>query len=151
MMFWNSHLFFAFIPDPSFSVLFGTLALGAVGLWFLRKKIAAGVIGLFGLVLFTMIIVPDTRGAKAATEQSFCIANLQQIKGAKAVWSKEHHKSATAVPTEADLFGSAGYLPAKPACPRGGSYTVGAVGKQPTCSFAASGHVLPARRGNRPN
>ncbi len=76
--------------------------------------------------------------AEAARNQ--CINNLRQIDAAKDEWALENNKPAGAVPTAQDLLP---YLPNNnfPACPSGGTYTIGAVGVPPTCSIP--GHALP--------
>jgi hypothetical protein len=70
-----------------------------------------------------------------------CIANLKQIEGAKATWAMEERKSTNAVPRDSDLFGTNAYIRAKPQCPVGGAYTLGAVDELPTCSVPT--HYLP--------
>ncbi|HEV2695373.1 MAG TPA: hypothetical protein VG347_20935 [Verrucomicrobiae bacterium] len=69
-----------------------------------------------------------------------CINNLRQIDAAKNQWALEKGKTSEAVPKEEDvtpyLMGNA-----LPICPSGGTYTLNALDKPPTCSIA--GHVLP--------
>ena len=69
-----------------------------------------------------------------------CIGNLKQIDLAKQEWALEKNKDAKDIPTAEDL---APYLKGNsmPACPSGGTYTIGAMDEAPTCSIA--GHVLP--------
>lgn len=62
------------------------------------------------------------------------------IDGAKNAWALENHKTTNDVPTDADLFGDASYIRAKPACPLGGTYTLGATGEKPRCSIP--GHTV---------
>jgi hypothetical protein len=52
----------------------------------------------------------------------------------------EKNKTADAIPTAQDLspYFKDGIFPV---CPSGGTYTIGAVGEQPTCSIP--GHALP--------
>jgi hypothetical protein len=69
-----------------------------------------------------------------------CVPNLRTIQQAKQSWALEHHKTKNDVPTDADLFGPQKYVSAKPVCPAGGSYTLGAVGEPARCSVA--GHTL---------
>lgn len=61
---------------------------------------------------------------------------LRAIEGAKNTWALEKKKFPTDTPTEADLFGPANYIPEKPQCPRGGTYTLGQVSEKPRCSIA---------------
>ena len=86
----------------------------------------------------------QARAAAAASEaeiqRNACINNLRQIDAAKQLWALENDKTATDVPTVQDLlpYFSNGVFPA---CPSGGTYTIGAVDETPTCSIP--GHVLP--------
>jgi DNA-binding ferritin-like protein len=78
--------------------------------------------------------------ADAAATRNQCINNLRQIYAAKQEWALENNKTDGDIPTEQDLvpYILGGVFPA---CPSGGTYTIGAVGVGPTCSI--SGHVLP--------
>lgn len=73
-------------------------------------------------------------------QRNQCINNLRQLDGAKQQWALENGKPATAIPTGRDI---APYLPGNklPMCPSGGTYTLNAVGQEPTCSYP--GHALP--------
>lgn len=68
-----------------------------------------------------------------------CRNTLHQLYGAKHQWALENRKTQTETPTDADLFGATRYMAAKPTCPSGGSYTLGAVRENPTCSI--EGHT----------
>ena len=68
-------------------------------------------------------------------QRSGCISNLKMMEGAKATWAFENQKKTNAVPTDTDLFGPALYITEKPECPRGGTYTLGAVSERPHCSI----------------
>ncbi len=62
-----------------------------------------------------------------------CVNNLRQIEGAKEQWALETGKTNGAVPTPGDL---APYVTKEAFhCPSGGSYTIGAIGKDPVCSL----------------
>ncbi|HET7626133.1 MAG TPA: hypothetical protein VFM25_12795 [Verrucomicrobiae bacterium] len=73
-------------------------------------------------------------------QRNLCINNLRQLDGAKQQWALENGKPATAIPTGRDI---APYLRGNklPICPSGGTYTLNAVGQEPTCSYP--GHALP--------
>lgn len=73
--------------------------------------------------------------------QNACLDNLKAIDAAKQLWALEKNKDATDVPTVDDLTP---YLKGNvmPVCPSGGTYTIGAMNENPTCSIA--GHALPA-------
>jgi chromosome segregation ATPase len=80
---------------------------------------------------------------QAEAERNACINNLRQIDGAKNEWALENNKTDGAVPAEQDLFPYLHLLEGQtfPVCPSGGTYTIGAIGVNPTCSIP--GHVLP--------
>lgn len=75
----------------------------------------------------------------AADATQTCRATLHRIYGAKAQWALENRKTQTETPTDADLFGPGRYMPEKPKCPSGGSYTLGSGWENPRCSI--SGHT----------
>lgn len=68
-----------------------------------------------------------------------CKANLRTIASAKRIWQMRNHKQTGDMPSEADIMR---YLPARhlPECPDGGTYEIGAIGEDPTCSV--TGHQL---------
>ena len=68
-----------------------------------------------------------------------CRATLHRIEGAMRLWALENRQLNSAMPTDADLFGPGRYLPEKPKCPSGGTYTLRAVEDAPRCSVP--GHV----------
>jgi regulator of replication initiation timing len=72
--------------------------------------------------------------------QTLCVQNLHVIDSAKQSWAVDNSKEATDVPTAQDLLP---YLKGNtmPACPSGGTYTIGAMNEQPSCSVP--GHALP--------
>ena len=75
-----------------------------------------------------------------ARQRNTCINNLRQIDAAKNQWALENGKKAGDLVTEADIqpYLTGGKMPT---CPSGGTYTIGKVGENPTCSIP--GHVLP--------
>jgi hypothetical protein len=70
---------------------------------------------------------------RAAQQKSLCGINLVMIRNAKQTWATINHEPPTAVPTEDDLLA---YLPGRkfPVCPADGTYTIGALNEDPTCS-----------------
>ena len=78
-----------------------------------------------------------------------CINNLRLIDSAKQQWALENKKPNTETPTWDDLRPYIGKGPNGdlPACPDGGTYTIGTVAEKPACNIA--GHVLPVA-GNNP-
>jgi hypothetical protein len=68
-------------------------------------------------------------------QKNRCLTYLRQIDSAKRIWALRNHKQPGDVPTVEDITP---YLPAHqmPACPGGGTYEIGAIGEDPTCSVA---------------
>jgi hypothetical protein len=72
-----------------------------------------------------------------------CVTNLTEIQEAKGAWAAKDREKGTPV-TWDDLVGPDKYLQKIPTCPDGGTYTINAVGENPTCSKAGT-HALPQR------
>ena len=71
-----------------------------------------------------------------------CLENLRLINRAKARWALENWKMDTDYPATTELFGVGRYLPERPVCPMGGTYSLEPVEYFATCSFGASlGHT----------
>ena len=98
------------------------------------------VVAIIGLL--AAIAIPNFVKARTASQKNACIANLKQIDGAKATWALETKASASASPTDGDLFGATLYIREKPECPGGGTYTLTAVDLKPTCTLTGEGHSL---------
>jgi prepilin-type N-terminal cleavage/methylation domain-containing protein len=93
------------------------------------------------LGLLAVIAIPNyVRGRNTAQKQA-CVNNLRQIDGGKQQWAIENKKPDTATPTADDVFL---YIKAErwPNCPADGTYTVGEVNTDPTCTWSAEGHKL---------
>lgn len=75
-----------------------------------------------------------------ADPASACINVLRQIDGAKQQWALENRKSTESAVNAADLTP---YLRGNmlPRCPAGGTYVLGSVAQQPSCTVP--GHALP--------
>jgi prepilin-type N-terminal cleavage/methylation domain-containing protein len=97
------------------------------------------VVLIIGILL--AIAVPNFIKARETSRTKSCIANLKQIDAAKEQWAMDNKKSSADTPAQADLEGSANYIKKWPECPSGGTYTVNAVGTDPTCSIGGD-HVL---------
>jgi hypothetical protein len=70
-----------------------------------------------------------------------CINNLRMLDEAKRQWALHNKKGSTDTPTMQDLAGAAKHLRYRPACPAGGTYTLGNLQTKPCCSIP--GHTLP--------
>ena len=95
------------------------------------------VVAIIGLL--AAIAIPNFVKARETSRKNACINNLRQIDGAKQQWAFENRKSDEAVPGEDDIkvYLSKNLMPS---CPGGGTYTIGAVNADPTCS--KEGHEL---------
>ena len=95
----------------------------------------------FGLILIPMMLaiaIPNFVKARETAQRNACINNLRQIDGATEQWALEKRKDVGTTVTEADVtpYIRDGF----PICPTGGRYTIGPVGKPPTCTQPR--HVL---------
>ncbi len=98
------------------------------------------VVAIIGLL--AAIAIPNFVRARNTAQKNACINNLRQIDGAKQQWALENKKSDTDTPGSTDV---APYIKNNlyPSCPSSGTYTIGAVNTDPTCSQSGVGHVLP--------
>lgn len=94
----------------------------------------------FFIPMMMAIAIPNFVKARQVAMQNACINNMREIQAAKNEWEIEKNKTSGDVPTADDLTP---YLPGHkfPICPAGGTYTIGAVSNDPTCTFP--GHELP--------
>jgi len=92
------------------------------------------------LAVFLIVLNRHIPHGHRPPPQYECNLNLRDIVRAKATWAAEHEKLPSDVPQESDLFGKGRYIPQRPVCPKGGTYTLGAVDEKPTCSIP--GHTL---------
>jgi hypothetical protein len=93
--------------------------------------------------MLAAIAIPNFVKARSTAQQNACINNLRQIDVAKEMWALENKKAAGDTPTWADLKPYLGRGQGQiNTCPAGGTYTINAVGKVPTCS--QPGHTLAA-------
>ena len=99
------------------------------------------VVAIIGLL--AAVAIPNFVRARGTAQKNGCISNLRQIDGAKQQWAIENRKADTASPDSTDVQS---YIKnnAYPTCPASGTYTIGTVSTDPTCSKSADGHVLPA-------
>ena len=74
-------------------------------------------------------------GMGPVQQKKICQSTLHILEAAKKEWAKAKGLPDSAVPTDADLFGSQAYIKQKPGCPGGGIYTLKSVGDHPVCSI----------------
>ncbi|MCC6483204.1 MAG: prepilin-type N-terminal cleavage/methylation domain-containing protein [Armatimonadetes bacterium] len=97
------------------------------------------VVLIIGILL--AIAVPNFIQARDSSRTKSCIANLKQIDSAKQQYAMDNRLAGTASVTSANLLGTYIKGTAMPACPGGGTYTIGTVDTDPTCTV--TGHALP--------
>jgi competence protein ComGC len=90
--------------------------------------------------LLAAIAIPNFVKARQASQRAACIANLRQIDVAKKMWATQNNKAKGDQPSDSDLFGAEKYIRQNPVCPAGGTYSIGPVGTDPTCTIP--GHQL---------
>ncbi|MCX7799025.1 MAG: prepilin-type N-terminal cleavage/methylation domain-containing protein [Fimbriimonadales bacterium] len=81
------------------------------------------------------IAVPQFLQARGRSMQRTCMQNLRKLADAKEVFAQEHKKADGDSVTMADLYPDYVRGATAPTCPAGGTYTVGPVGSEPTCSY----------------
>jgi prepilin-type N-terminal cleavage/methylation domain-containing protein len=98
------------------------------------------VVAIIGLL--AAIAIPNFVRARTTAQTNACINNLRQIDSAKEQWALETRQGPTATPSWANV---GTYIKGGAAiesnCPARGTYTLGALSNNPTCSI--TGHVLP--------
>jgi competence protein ComGC len=96
---------------------------------------------IFVIPMMFAIAIPNFVKARDTAMQNACINNLRMIDGAKQQWALEKGKTGGDVPAIVDLTP---YLKDGkfPVCPSGGTYTIGVVSNNPTCSIPT--HTLSA-------
>src|SRR5512139_3150138 len=89
------------------------------------------VVAIIGLL--AAIAIPNFVRARNTAQKNACINNLRQIDGAKQQWALENKKADADTPGSTDV---APYIKNNqyPRCPSSGTYTIGAVNTDPTCS-----------------
>ena len=89
------------------------------------------------------IAVPNFIRARESSQAKACVSNLKQIDSAKEQLAMDAKLGAGATITNGmtDLLT---YIKKEPSCPSGGTYTVGTVGTDPTCSHGGTGATAHA-------
>ena len=97
-------------------------------------------VGIFVLIGGAAVAIPNVVMTRCGGSEGSCINNLRQIDGAKEQWALENKMTngAPVVVAEVNAYIKGG----APTCPKGGTYTYGAVDEAPRCSYG-NGHFLP--------
>jgi prepilin-type N-terminal cleavage/methylation domain-containing protein len=99
------------------------------------------VVLIIGILL--AIAVPNFIKARESSRAKACTANLKQLDSAKEQYAMDNKLSNGDAVAAGALWAANAYIKTEPECPSGGTYTVAAIGTDPTCSDgAAAGHVL---------
>jgi prepilin-type N-terminal cleavage/methylation domain-containing protein len=94
------------------------------------------VVAIIGLL--AAIAIPSFVNARIKSQTNACINNLRLIQGAKDQYALDHN--GTAPTALGDLVGYNSYITKTPVCKAGGTYTIAALGADPTCGV--NGHAL---------
>ena len=108
------------------------------GLSLIELAIVVAVLG-----VMAMIALPNLFSSRKTAEDKVCISNLRAIKHAKEKWGFDKKKQPSDIPTYDDIKEYLSKTTQLSICPVGGKYTLGALNENPSCEFAAQGHVLP--------
>ena len=99
------------------------------------------VVAIIGLL--AAIAIPSFIKARQTSQTNACINNLRQIDAAKEQWALATGATNGDLVVETGTDGVWSYIKGgvMPTCPATGTYTVGVVGTDPTCS--ETDHILP--------
>lgn len=96
----------------------------------MKKHIIATVVGVAVLGFSSWGII-SFRIARHRSMSNACVGNQRQIDSAKEQWAMQTGTTNGPVDVQGMLFYVKGGMPI---CPAGGTYTIGAIGEDPTCS-----------------
>ena len=93
------------------------------------------VVMIIGILL--AIAVPSMFNASERARANACRANLRQIQAAKEQWAMATNQGRDATPDWNNLVPN--FLQQQPRCPSNGTYTIGNMATNPTCSIGNNG------------
>ena len=90
------------------------------------------------LSIILAVAVPSWMSARERSREGVCHANLRMIEHAKEQFAMEGNKQTGDAVANTDIWPT--YMKARtfPQCPEAGTYTVGSIGTEPTCSIHGS-------------
>jgi prepilin-type N-terminal cleavage/methylation domain-containing protein len=97
------------------------------------------VVAIIGLL--AAIAIPNFVKARKRAQCNACINNLRQIDGAKEQWALENKKSETST-TVGSEEAINNYMKKTPVCPASGTYVIGAISTDPTCTITDTDTTL---------
>lgn len=120
----------------------------------MRRFLTVGILLMGGLAGAVAQDAGTTRTLESAADEKeharICQEALSKIDGSKEQLALEYRLQTGTEVTWINLLDPAatgklgtGYLRAKPKCPSGGTYSLNPIGKDPVCTHAGMGHVLP--------
>lgn len=102
------------------------------------------VVAILGIIL--AIALTTWVKQRELSQARTCQENLSKVQGAKEQWALENNQSDSATPVWSDLVAvdGTGYIKKQPFCPADGTYTIGSMAEQATCSVTApTNHNTP--------
>lgn len=81
------------------------------------------------------IAIPNFFQSRSRANARTCIANLKQIDAAKEILAQDQRLGDGAPVQMSDIWPTYIRQSTQPTCPSGGTYTLGTIGQNPTCSF----------------
>jgi prepilin-type N-terminal cleavage/methylation domain-containing protein len=93
------------------------------------------VVLIIGILL--AIAVPSFINARERSRANACRSNLRQIQAAKEQWAMATNQGRDATPDWNNLVPN--FLQQQPRCPSNGTYTIGNMATNPTCSIGNNG------------
>lgn len=108
------------------------------------------VVAIIGILI--AIAVPSFLRAREISRRNACQENQSKVDGAKQQWALENNEPGTATPAWGDLVGNDSYIRKSPECPSSGTYTIGSLSVDPSCSLSVNNdgfeHVFPQASGS---
>lgn len=93
------------------------------------------VVAIIGILI--AIAVPSFLRAREISRRNACQENMSKIDGAKQQWALEVRAGSDGLPDWEHLVGATSYIRRQPLCPSSGTYTIGDMLTDPSCSLGA--------------